>query len=202
MSGPFITLYRKQSTNRSKQNYRRGKYHRWRNPVHPLSFCAGYRPAIKMPCCNTYYPCIECHTETAGHEAEYGPAQHLTPLPFYAASVKMKWPLLNTFPAITNALFAVQLSIPSAATITTCILNNEPAAFYKTNWLRNPVAAKFLRHCMLPPATRWSGNSIPIKPLAAGWNSNYFKGAMESSGAFLVTDTKQMKWWQFQVCKR
>lgn len=25
--------------------------------------------AIKMKCCNEYYPCIDCHTETAGHPA-------------------------------------------------------------------------------------------------------------------------------------
>lgn len=24
--------------------------------------------AIKMKCCNTYYACIHCHSETAGHE--------------------------------------------------------------------------------------------------------------------------------------
>ncbi|MFN8253650.1 MAG: CHY zinc finger protein [Ferruginibacter sp.] len=29
--------------------------------------------AIKMPCCNTYYPCIECHNETAGHPAAVWP---------------------------------------------------------------------------------------------------------------------------------
>jgi uncharacterized CHY-type Zn-finger protein len=26
--------------------------------------------AIKFKCCNEYYPCYECHSETAGHEAE------------------------------------------------------------------------------------------------------------------------------------
>jgi uncharacterized CHY-type Zn-finger protein len=25
--------------------------------------------AIKFPCCNTYYPCFDCHRETAGHDA-------------------------------------------------------------------------------------------------------------------------------------
>ncbi|MGC4103422.1 CHY zinc finger protein [Ferruginibacter sp.] len=26
--------------------------------------------AIRMKCCDTYYPCIFCHQETAGHDAE------------------------------------------------------------------------------------------------------------------------------------
>lgn len=30
--------------------------------------------AIKFPCCNTYYPCRECHDELARHEAEVWPA--------------------------------------------------------------------------------------------------------------------------------
>lgn len=29
--------------------------------------------AIKMKCCNTYYPCIHCHEEAAGHAAERWP---------------------------------------------------------------------------------------------------------------------------------
>lgn len=29
--------------------------------------------AIKMKCCNTYYPCISCHEEEAGHKAEVWP---------------------------------------------------------------------------------------------------------------------------------
>jgi uncharacterized CHY-type Zn-finger protein len=30
--------------------------------------------AIKMKCCDTYYPCIHCHNEAAGHAAEVWPA--------------------------------------------------------------------------------------------------------------------------------
>ncbi len=26
--------------------------------------------AIKMKCCNDYYPCIHCHEEAAGHESQ------------------------------------------------------------------------------------------------------------------------------------
>ena len=29
--------------------------------------------AIKMKCCDTYYPCIFCHQEDAGHNAEVWP---------------------------------------------------------------------------------------------------------------------------------
>lgn len=29
--------------------------------------------AIKMKCCGTYYPCIHCHEEDAGHTAELWP---------------------------------------------------------------------------------------------------------------------------------
>jgi uncharacterized CHY-type Zn-finger protein len=29
--------------------------------------------AIRMKCCNEYYPCIDCHTETAGHAASIWP---------------------------------------------------------------------------------------------------------------------------------
>lgn len=30
--------------------------------------------AIRMKCCNDYYPCIYCHIETAGHSAAIWPA--------------------------------------------------------------------------------------------------------------------------------
>ena len=31
--------------------------------------------AIKMKCCNTYYPCIQCHEEEAGHPAKVWPKE-------------------------------------------------------------------------------------------------------------------------------
>lgn len=31
--------------------------------------------AIKMPCCSTYYTCIQCHNETAGHPAAIWPRE-------------------------------------------------------------------------------------------------------------------------------
>ncbi|MFB5190805.1 CHY zinc finger protein [Alicyclobacillus fastidiosus] len=31
--------------------------------------------AIKFPCCNTYYPCYECHEAVADHEAIVWPRQ-------------------------------------------------------------------------------------------------------------------------------
>ncbi|SES40335.1 CHY zinc finger protein [Salipaludibacillus aurantiacus] len=33
------------------------------------------RIAIKFKCCGTYYPCIHCHHETAGHSVERWPAE-------------------------------------------------------------------------------------------------------------------------------
>ncbi|MFD1676115.1 CHY zinc finger protein [Alicyclobacillus fodiniaquatilis] len=40
--------------------------------------CQHYRSAldiiaIKFPCCQTYYPCFQCHAETADHKAEVWP---------------------------------------------------------------------------------------------------------------------------------
>jgi len=32
--------------------------------------------AINMKCCNEYYPCIDCHEETAGHNAEAWPKKY------------------------------------------------------------------------------------------------------------------------------
>jgi uncharacterized CHY-type Zn-finger protein len=31
--------------------------------------------AIKMKCCNTYYSCIDCHNEEAGHAAQIWPRE-------------------------------------------------------------------------------------------------------------------------------
>ena len=44
-------------------------------PIDDHTRCVHYHSerdiiAIRMKCCNEYYPCIECHTQTAGHASE------------------------------------------------------------------------------------------------------------------------------------
>jgi len=44
-------------------------------PVDDETRCVHYHSpldiiAIKFKCCNVYYPCYECHTDEAGHEAD------------------------------------------------------------------------------------------------------------------------------------
>jgi len=44
-------------------------------PIDDITRCIHYHSpvdiiAIKFKCCDRYYPCYECHKETAGHEAQ------------------------------------------------------------------------------------------------------------------------------------
>jgi uncharacterized CHY-type Zn-finger protein len=44
-------------------------------PIDDATRCLHYHSpldiiAIKFKCCNAYYPCYECHEETAGHPAQ------------------------------------------------------------------------------------------------------------------------------------
>jgi len=54
-------------------------------PIDEQTRCVHYHSyrdiiAIRMKCCNEYYPCIDCHTETAGHTAQlWQPHEFETP---------------------------------------------------------------------------------------------------------------------------
>jgi uncharacterized CHY-type Zn-finger protein len=52
-----------------------GKIKVWGKPVDEHTRCVHYHSpvdviAIKFKCCDRYYPCFQCHEETAGHAAE------------------------------------------------------------------------------------------------------------------------------------
>ncbi|MCH5600260.1 CHY zinc finger protein [Niabella ginsengisoli] len=46
--------------------------------------------AIKMKCCNEYYPCIKCHNETADHAAAVWPKKNLILKQYFVECVTTK----------------------------------------------------------------------------------------------------------------
>lgn len=58
--------------------------------------------AIKFACCGTYYPCFECHRETAGHPARTWPADR------------------HAEPAILCGVCSTELSIATYQSVAAC----------------------------------------------------------------------------------
>lgn len=150
--------------------------------------------AIKMKCCNTYYPCIHCHNETAGHGVQLWQQYEFDTKAVLCGACKNELtiyqylksgytcPLCNASfnPKCSNhnhlyfqqAAYNLQPVLQNELVIATPLQQSDFEALYA-------AASDPLIWEQHPNKNRWQRTEF----------KNYFKGAMESGSAFLVKDT-------------
>lgn len=168
-------------------------------PVDNQTRCEHYNSpldiiAIKMKCCNAYYPCIHCHNETTDHAAELWRYNEFDSKAVLCGACKSELTitqyLLSGYACpFCNAAFNPKCSnhnhlyfqqvphnlqpiLQNGLVRATPLQQNDFEALYA-------AASDPLIWEQHPNKNRWQLTEF----------KNYFKGAMESGGAFLVKDT-------------
>jgi uncharacterized CHY-type Zn-finger protein len=150
--------------------------------------------AVKMKCCNIYYPCIQCHNEEANHKTEVWPLNEFDTKAILCGVCKNELSINEYFNCNYTCPFCKAAFNPKCC-------NHNHLYFQKM-----PVNLQPVLQNELVTATPLQQNDFDVLYAAANdpliwqqhpnknrWQlqefANYFKGAMESGGAFLVKDT-------------